>query len=184
MIFKTEPGLQSPDADTHRKVGFLLLLIRLLALLGILRCMKIVIQRVSSASVTERESGTVVGKITKGLFVLVGFKKGDTETSVNTITNKLLKLRILSDENDKMNLSIVDARGELLVVSQFTLYANTKDGNRPSFIDSLEPDKARRLYEFFVTQLQKSVPVEIGSFGNYMDIDAKLDGPVTITVES
>lgn len=184
MIFKTEPGLQSPDTDTHRKVGFLLFLALILVLLGIILSMKIVIQRVTRASVTERSSGTVVGNINQGLFILVGFKKGDTQTSVTTITNKLLKLRIMSDDQDKMNLSIVDSKGSLLVVSQFTLYADTKGGNRPSFIDSLEPDKARELYEYFVSELKKSVPVEIGSFGNYMDIDAKLDGPVTITLES
>lgn len=146
--------------------------------------MKIVIQRVLQASVTERETGTTVGHIEKGLFLLVGFKKGDTEASVLSITNKLLKLRIMSDEQDKMNRSIVDVHGSLLVVSQFTLYANTSGGNRPSFIDSLEPDAARKLYEYFVTELKKSVTVEIGSFGNYMDINAKLDGPVTITLES
>lgn len=146
--------------------------------------MKIVIQRVTSASVTERSGGIVVGKIKKGLFILVGFKKGDTQTSVTTLTSKLLKLRIMSDDQDKMNLSIVDSKGSLLVVSQFTLYANTKDGNRPSFIDSLDPDNARELYEYMVHELQKNVPVEIGSFGNYMDIDAQLDGPVTITLES
>jgi D-tyrosyl-tRNA(Tyr) deacylase len=184
MIFKTEPGLQSPDTDTHRKVGFLLFRALIFVCAWYTCDMKIVIQRVTSASVTERTSGTVVGKINEGLFILVGFKKGDTETSVTTLTNKLLKLRIMSDDQDKMNLSIVDAKGSLLVVSQFTLYANTKDGNRPSFIDSLEPDKARELYSYFVSELKKSVPVEIGSFGNYMDIDAKLDGPVTITLES
>jgi D-tyrosyl-tRNA(Tyr) deacylase len=116
---------------------------------------------------------------------LVGFKKGDTKQEVTTISQKLLKLRVMSDESDKMNLSVTDAKASLLVVSQFTLYANTKDGNRPSFIESLEPDKARVLYELFVEELkQGGVPVEIGSFGNYMDIDLSLDGPVTIILEA
>jgi D-tyrosyl-tRNA(Tyr) deacylase len=147
--------------------------------------MKIVVQRVTKGVVTEHHTGTVTGSINHGLFVLVGFKKGDTKQEVTTISQKLLKLRVMSDESDKMNLSVTDAKASLLVVSQFTLYANTKDGNRPSFIESLEPDKARVLYELFVEELkQGGVPVEIGSFGNYMDIDLSLDGPVTIILEA
>jgi D-tyrosyl-tRNA(Tyr) deacylase len=147
--------------------------------------MKIVIQRVTKGVVTEHHTGTVTGSINHGLFVLVGFKKGDTKQEVTTIAQKLLKLRVMSDESEKMNLSVTDAKASLLVVSQFTLYANTKDGNRPSFIESLEPDKARVLYELFIEELRQSgVPVEIGSFGNYMDIDLSLDGPVTIILEA
>ncbi|MBP7118508.1 D-tyrosyl-tRNA(Tyr) deacylase [Candidatus Woesebacteria bacterium] len=147
--------------------------------------MKIVIQRVTKGVVTEHHTGTVTGSINHGLFVLVGFKKGDTKREVTTIAQKLLKLRVMSDESDKMNLSVTDAKASLLVVSQFTLYANTKDGNRPSFIESLEPDNARVLYELFIEELrQGGVPVEIGSFGNYMDIDLSLDGPVTIILEA
>ncbi len=147
--------------------------------------MKIVIQRVTKGVVTEHHTGTVTGSIKHGLFVLVGFKKGDTKQEVTTIAQKLLKLRVMSDESDKMNRSITDAKASLLVVSQFTLYANTKDGNRPSFIESLEPDKAQVLYELFIEELkQGGVPVEIGSFGNYMDIDLSLDGPVTIILEA
>lgn len=147
--------------------------------------MKIVIQRVTKAKVTEHHTGTVTGSINHGLFVLVGFKKGDTKQEVTTIAQKLLKLRVMSDESEKMNLSVTDAKASLLVVSQFTLYANTKDGNRPSFIESLEPDNARVLYELFIEELRQSgVPVEIGSFGNYMDIDLSLDGPVTIILEA
>lgn len=147
--------------------------------------MKIVIQRVTKGSVTEHVTGKVTGSIEHGLFVLVGLKKGDTEHVVRTIAQKLLKLRVMSDESDKMNRSVVDANASLLVVSQFTLYANTKDGNRPSFIESLETDKARVLYELFIEELrQGGVPVHIGSFGNYMDIDLSLDGPVTIILEA
>ena len=144
-----------------------------------------VIQRVTSASVVKHETGEVVGSISKGLFVLVGFRKGDSESDVATLSSKLLKLRIMSDENDKMNYSVVDAKAELLIVSQFTLYANTKDGNRPSFIESLEPDKAKILYDRLVLVLQEAgILVRTGSFGNYMDIAANLDGPVTIILET
>ena len=91
----------------------------------------------------------------------------------------------MSDDNDKMNLSIVDTKSEVLVVSQFTLYANTKDGNRPSFIDAEEPEKAEDLYEFFLQKLQeKNIKVEKGSFGDYMEISIVLDGPVTIVLEN
>ncbi len=147
--------------------------------------MKVIVQRVTRATVTERITGIVAGTIENGLLVLVGFKKGDNSDSAHLLCNKLLKLRIMPDEKDKMNRSIVESGGALLVVSQFTLYANTKDGNRPSFIDSLDYEKAEPLYEYFIQELRKSgISVEIGSFGNYMDIDTKLDGPVTITLEA
>lgn len=145
--------------------------------------MKIIIQRVTSASV--QASGKTVGQIKQGLFVLVGFKKGDEQSQVDTLANKLIKLRIMSDENDKMNKSVLDGNYQLLVVSQFTLYANTKDGNRPSFIDTEQPDKARDLYHYFVEKLKSlGAEVQTGSFGDYMKIDASLDGPVTITLEA
>ena len=105
--------------------------------------MKVIVQRVKSAKVTRQEDNKVVGEIKSGLFLLLGIKKGDTEKQVDELVNKILKLRVMSDENDKMNLSVQDTKSEILLVSQFTLYANTKDGNRPSFIDAEEPTKAK-----------------------------------------
>ena len=144
--------------------------------------MRLVIQRVKNASV--KASGTVVGEITKGLFVLVGIKKGDTEKSAEELAEKLSKLRVMADKEDKMNLSVRDVGGEILVVSQFTLYADTKGGNRPSFIQAGEPETAKKIYEHFISQLrEKGIKVETGSFGDYMEISAELDGPVTILLE-
>jgi len=141
--------------------------------------MRIVIQRVNRASVKVVETSEIAGKIDKGLFVLIGVKKGDTLKQAEELANKLVKLRIMSDPNDKMNLSIKDANASILAVSQFTLYANTKDGNRPSFMDAEEPHK------YFVKTLRDfGVKVEIGSFGNYMKIETELDGPVTIALEN
>ncbi len=141
--------------------------------------MRLIIQRVNRATVD------IGGKIDKGLFVLVGIKRGDTTKQAELLANKLVKMRIMSDENDKMNLSVVDAKAKILAVSQFTLYANTKDGNRPSFMDAELPEKAKVIYEFFVEKLRElGVATEIGSFGNYMKIEAELDGPVTIVLEN
>jgi len=151
--------------------------------------MKLVIQRVNKASVIVKETNKVVGKIEKGLFILLGIKKGDTKEKIDELTEKISKLRIMSDNNDKMNLSIMDTRianeTKILLVSQFTLYANTKDGNRPSFIEAEEPEKARKLYEYFIKKLrEKEIKVETGSFGDYMEIECTLDGPVTINLEN
>lgn len=146
--------------------------------------MKIVIQRVKHAKVTKKENNTVVGQIGAGLFILLGVKKGDTKEKVDELANKIIKLRIMSDEKDKMNLSVLDTKSEILLVSQFTLYANTKDGNRPSFIDAEEPQKAKEIYEYFIEKLKKDVKVETGSFGDYMEIETELDGPVTIVMEN
>ncbi len=146
--------------------------------------MRLIVQRVKHAKVTRKSSGEIVGKIGKGLFVLVGFKKGDTEEMLNTLSEKLSKLRVMSDSSDKMNLSTVDVGSDVLVVSQFTLYADTKGGNRPSFIDAEEPGKARILYDLFIAKLkEKGIGVETGSFGDYMEIETILDGPVTIIYE-
>lgn len=143
--------------------------------------MRLVVQRVSKAKVTKVMDTKVIGEIGPGLFVLVGFKKGDTEESVKTLTEKLLKLRVMSDDQDKMNLTVKDVDGSFLVVSQFTLYADTKGGNRPSFVNAEEPEKAKELYNLFVEKLKASgVKVETGSFGDYMKIETVLDGPVTI----
>ncbi len=146
--------------------------------------MKAVVQRVKSAKVTRQEDQKVVGEIKSGLFLLLGIKKGDTEKQVEELVNKILKLRVMSDENDKMNLSVVDTKAEILLVSQFTLYANTNGGNRPSFIEAEEPAKAKALYEYMITKLKESgLNIQTGSFGDYMKIDCDLDGPVTIVIE-
>jgi D-aminoacyl-tRNA deacylase len=147
--------------------------------------MKLVIQRVANAKVVLQKSGEVIGEIDKGLFVLVGFKKGDEKKDVDLLAVKLFKLRIMGDDRGKMNLSIENVKGSCLVVSQFTLYANTKDGNRPSFIEAEEPSKAVELYKYFVKILKGcGLKVETGKFGEYMIIEAALDGPVTISLDS
>lgn len=147
--------------------------------------MKLAIQRVKKASVTRHKDGKIVGKIGQGLFILVGVKKGDDLKKAEILAAKVSKLRVMSDEKDKMNLSVIDSKSEILAVSQFTLYANTKDGNRPSFVDAEEPTKAKEIYEHFVKELRnKGIKVETGSFGDYMEIEALLDGPVTIVVEN
>lgn len=146
--------------------------------------MKLVVQRVNRAKVLRQardKSWEKVGEIGLGLFILVGFKKGDSEKEVGELAEKVSKLRVMSDKNDKMNLSVLDTKSEILVVSQFTLYADTKGGNRPSFIDAEDPARARQLYELFIEKLkEKGIKTETGSFGDYMKIETELDGPVTI----
>jgi len=144
--------------------------------------MKLVIQRVSSASVTVDKK--VVGSIGKGYFVLLGVSGDDNEDIAEKLAEKLIKLRVMSDENDKMNLDLKTADGEVLVVSQFTLYADTSGGNRPSFIKAGEPAKAKAIYDLFINRLrEEGFKVATGEFGSYMDIKANLDGPVTIILE-
>jgi len=143
--------------------------------------MKLIVQRVEKAEVIRISDNETLGKIDQGLFVLVGFKRGDTKKDVNCLAEKLTKLRIMKDGEKKMNLSVKDVGGSLLIVSQFTLYADTKDGNRPSFINAEDPVKAKELYELFVNKLREyRVKVETGIFGDYMQIKAIMDGPVTI----
>ncbi len=143
--------------------------------------MRLVVQRVKKAEVKTVKDGKTVGRISKGLFVLVGVKKRDTLKDAEGLAEKLSKLRVMADKNDKMNLSLKDVDGELLVVSQFTLYAGTSAGNRPSFIDAALPEEAKLIYEYFVSKLkEKGIRVETGSFGDYMEIETLLDGPVTI----
>jgi len=143
--------------------------------------MKLVVQRVTRAKVGNVKTGKVVGEIGKGLFILLGVGKGDTQDSVRSLAQKILKLRVMADSQDKMNLSVIDKKSDILVVSQFTLYADVSGGNRPSFINSEEPARAKVLYELFVDELKNSgLKVETGSFGEYMEIDTVLDGPVTI----
>lgn len=144
--------------------------------------MKLVIQRVKEASV--KVDNEIVGKINKGLFVLLGVGQKDKPEYADVLVEKLVKMRIMQDEQGKMNLSVKDVNGEILVVSQFTLYADTSAGNRPSFIKAAEPALARQLYERFVEQLKvKGVKVATGSFGEYMEIENTADGPVTIILE-
>lgn len=143
--------------------------------------MKLVVQRVKEASVKTIKDNKTVGKIGKGYFVLVGVKTGDALDDAEFLANKLLKLRVMADKDDKMNLSIKDVGGEILVVSQFTLYADTTGGNRPSFINAALPEDARKVYEHLVNKLRESgMKIETGSFGDYMEIQTTLDGPVTI----
>ena len=145
--------------------------------------MRVVVQRVKHASVTI--NGTVNGKINNGFLVLLGIQSTDSEQDVDYLVKKVTNLRIFSDENDKMNLSLKDVNGELLIVSQFTLYANCKEGNRPSFIETAKPDIAIPLYEYFVSECKKIIPVvETGIFGADMKVDLLNDGPVTIIMDS
>ncbi len=141
--------------------------------------MRLVVQRVNKAKVEAQKR--VVGEIDKGLFVLLGIGEGDTRKNAEEIVKKLLKLRVMADSNDKMNLDIKEAGGSILVVSQFTLYADMSRGNRPSFIKAAKPDVARDLYKYFISLLvEAGVYTQTGEFGEYMDIDLELDGPVTI----
>lgn len=145
--------------------------------------MRLVIQRVGSGKVNVDDR--TVGKIEAGLMVLFGVGHGDTEKDAQALADKLSKLRIMSDKNGKMNLSVIDTKSSILVVSQFTLYADTQGGNRPSFINAGNPDKARVLYEYFIEKLKdKGIDVQSGSFGEYMEIPLCLDGPVTIILNS
>ena len=144
--------------------------------------MKLVIQRVAKAQVEVDEK--IVGKISKGYLVLVGVKEGDTIEQADALAEKLCKLRIFEDENEKMNLSINDVDGELLIVSQFTLYANCEKGNRPSFVEAMEPKKANEIYEYFVKKCKEKVrKVEKGVFGAHMKVSLLNNGPVTIILE-
>lgn len=146
--------------------------------------MRLIIQRVNKAKVTKIDTNEVTGQIEGGLFALIGIKKGDGEKEAQVLAEKLSKLRILKDEEKKMNLSVSDAKKEVLVVSQFTLYADTEGGNRPSFLDAEEPARAKEIYEYFVKRLEElGVETKTGSFGDYMKIEVELDGPVTIILE-
>ena len=144
--------------------------------------MKLVIQRVANAQVEVENK--VVGKIDKGFLVLFGAKQGDTKEQADFLVEKLCNLRVFTDENDKMNLSIKDIDGELLIVSQFTLYADCKKGNRPSFVEAAPPDKANELYEYFMEKCKPLVKnVQKGIFGAHMKVQLLNDGPVTIILE-
>ena len=144
--------------------------------------MRLVIQRVLQAEVQVNEN--TVGKINKGLLVFVGAGNEDSREVADKYLKKLLGLRIFEDENGKTNLSLKDVNGELLMVSQFTLYANCKKGNRPSFIEAGEPHMAEKLYEYMIQEVKKSVPVvEHGIFGADMKVSLINDGPFTIILD-
>ena len=144
--------------------------------------MKIVLQRVSSASV--QVDNVIVGSIDHGMLLLIGFSSIDTEESIHPTLEKIVKLRIFSDEEGKMNKSVLDVNGSALLVSQFTLYADTKKGNRPSFIEAARPEQAIPLYEFFIAEMRKRISnVETGIFGADMKVELINDGPVTIIFE-
>ena len=144
--------------------------------------MRLVIQRVLQAEVQVNEN--TVGKINKGLLVFVGAGHEDSREVADKYLKKLLGLRIFEDENGKTNLSLKDVNGELLMVSQFTLYANCKKGNRPSFIEAGEPHMAEELYEYMIQEAKKSVPVvEYGIFGADMKVSLITDGPFTIILD-
>ena len=146
--------------------------------------MRLVVQRVNESNV--KVNNKIVGQINKGFLVLLGIKTTDTKEDADYLVRKLVNLRIFSDENDKMNLSLKDVNGELLIISQFTLYGDCKkSGNRPSFSDSAKPDLAIPLYEYFVEECKKQIPVvQTGIFGADMKISLLNDGPVTIILDS
>jgi D-tyrosyl-tRNA(Tyr) deacylase len=145
--------------------------------------MRAVLQRVSRAKVSVNDEN--VGEIEKGILVLLGISREDTEKDTSYILEKTLNLRIFEDAEGKMNRSLLDTKGELLVVSQFTLYADVRKGRRPSFIEAALPEKANELYERFVREARKRVErVETGQFQAMMNVELVNDGPVTIIVDS
>ena len=143
--------------------------------------MRIIVQRCDKAEV--RVEGNVVGKINYGMMLLVSFTYGDTEKEIDYLVNKVLNLRIFDDENGVMNKSILDIGGEILSISQFTLYANTSKGNRPSYIDALKGEDAIKLYDMFNEKLKSKIHIETGVFGAEMKVDFINDGPITILLE-
>ena len=145
--------------------------------------MRFVIQVVKEASVkVDRET---IGQIGKGYVVLIGISDSDTEAVADKMIRKMTGLRLFADENGKTNLSLADVKGSLLLVSQFTLYANCKKGNRPSFIEAGAPDKAEALYEYIIRECRKTVPdVQTGRFGAEMEVGLVNDGPFTILLDS
>lgn len=145
--------------------------------------MKVVIQRVSESHV--KVNGKTVGEIGKGLMLLIGIDENDTETDADWLVQKILNLRIFGDENGKLNLSVQDIKGEILCISQFTLIADYKKGNRPSFIKAAKPEKAVPLFDYFKQEISKSgLKTESGIFGADMKVSLINDGPVTIVMDS
>ena len=144
--------------------------------------MKLVVQRVKNAKVEVE--GNIVGAIEKGFLVLLGVTHSDTKETADYLVKKLCKLRVFEDENEKMNIALKDVGGSLLIVSQFTLYADCSEGNRPSFINAAKPDMANELYEYFCKKCEEQdIKVEKGIFGADMKVSLLNDGPVTIILE-
>jgi D-tyrosyl-tRNA(Tyr) deacylase len=142
-----------------------------------------VIQRVSESSV--KVDGEIIGQISKGLNILLGVKIGDSVEDIDKLVNKIINLRIFQDENDKMNLSLLDVKGEALIISQFTLAGNCKKGRRPSFDSSEAPDIAKEYYEIFIQKVSDNgVFTQTGEFGAMMDVYIRNDGPVTFVLDS
>ncbi|MDA9228310.1 D-aminoacyl-tRNA deacylase [Flavobacteriales bacterium] len=146
--------------------------------------MKVVIQRVSDARVKVNDK--IISEIKLGFLVLLGVEKSDSQTDINWLVSKISNLRVFSDDELKMNLSIKDVKGEIIVVSQFTLHAKTKKGNRPSYTKAASPEQAEQLYEEFISLLknESEVNVQSGVFGANMQVDIVNDGPVTIIIDS
>jgi len=146
--------------------------------------LKVILQRVSSASVTISEK--IVAQIDNGLLVLVGIEDSDSQVDIHWLCQKIVNLRIFGDENNVMNLSVKDSQGDIIVVSQFTLHANTKKGNRPSYIKASKPEIAIPLYENFVQQMELELgkKIQTGQFGADMKVALVNDGPVTIIIDS
>jgi len=144
--------------------------------------MKFLIQRVKSANVKVDEN--VIGKINNGLMVLVGITESDNKEIADYLINKLVNMRIFEDDNKKMNRSLLDVKGELLIVSQFTLYADCSSGNRPSFTNAARPEQAKQLYNYIINKCKEQINiVEQGEFGAKMQVELINDGPVTIMLE-
>ena len=143
--------------------------------------MKVVVQRVKKASCNV--NGKITGKIDNGLMLLVGFTDGDSLDTISKMALKIVNLRIFDDENGVMNKSVLDINGSILSISQFTLYADTKKGNRPSYINAMKGEEATKLYDMFNEELRKYLHVETGIFGADMDIELINSGPVTIILE-
>ncbi len=145
--------------------------------------MRAVLQRVTSANVEI--NGSIKGKCGQGFLVLLGIKQGDTEKEADFLAGKIANLRVFSDENDKMNLSLLDIKGQALVISNFTLYADCSHGRRPNFLNAEKPDKANTLYEYFCRKLfEQGVSIEKGEFGADMKVSLLNDGPVTIILDT
>ena len=145
--------------------------------------MRAVVQRVTYSSVEV--DGVIVGEINKGFNVLLGISKDDTDEDMKYIKDKIINLRIFSDENDKMNLSLLDIKGELLLISQFTLYGDARKGRRPNFMNALGGEEAKKFYDKFIEMMKETgLKVETGIFGADMKVDIKNDGPVTILLDS
>ena len=145
--------------------------------------MRVVVQRVTSSKVAV--DGNIVGAIGKGFNLLIGISKDDTIEDLKYIKDKVVNLRVFEDENDKLNLSLLDIKGEILAISQFTLYGDCRKGRRPNFMNAMGGEEAEKLYETFVGLLKETgLKVECGRFGAHMNVDIQNDGPVTILIDS